>query len=65
MDVAPGKDFKIATINMFKDLTEDINKSINENSEYVNSEIIRKILFKIKFCGTFLAVKWQYSVFPV
>jgi hypothetical protein len=46
MDVAPGKDFKIATINMFKDLTEDINKSINENSEYVNSEIIRKILFK-------------------
>ena len=33
-------------------------------SPYVDFTI-RKILFKIKFCGTFLAVKWQYSVFPM
>jgi hypothetical protein len=34
---SPGRDFKIAIMNMFKDLKEDINKSLNEVCENTNS----------------------------
>lgn len=33
-----GRDFRIAIVNMLKDLKEDINKFINEVCEYTNKQ---------------------------